>query len=73
MSAEEFFTIGVGNLGLLLPSNSLEFTLYTKTTRRNLGLTPRSHFLYRKLIQWQCVDKAKNVQIIIHQFPTKAG
>ena len=71
-SAEEFSTIGVGNLKLPLPINSLEFTPYIKTTRRNLGLTPPSHFLEGEHIQWQCVDKAKNVRIIVRQLPTKA-
>ena len=72
-SAEEFSTIGVGNLRLPLPINSLEFTPYIKTTRINLGLTPRSHFLEGELIQWQWADKAKNVRIIVRQLPTKSG
>ena len=45
--------------------------IYTKTTRWNLGLTPRIHFLEGELIQW--VDKIKSAWIIAGQFPTKAG
>ena len=34
---------------------------------------PNSHFLEGELIQWQWLDKAKNVRITANQFPTKTG
>ena len=46
---EEVFRHMIGNLGLLLPPNSLDLgTPNTKTTRWNLGLTPHPQFAWRR-------------------------
>ena len=47
------------------------FTPNTNAIRRNLGLTPRPHFLEGDHIHW--VDKAKYVWLIVGQLPIKAG
>ena len=45
------------------------FTPITNTTRWNLGLAPRSHFLERELIHW--MDKTKNLWKKVGQLPIK--
>ena len=47
------------------------FTPYKKATRWNLGLIPCSDFHEGEFIQWQWVDKAKNMRIIFSQLPKK--
>ena len=56
-SAVKLPTIDVGDLGVSLPSNSLDLgTSNTKTTRSNLELTPRPYYPDGEL-----VSKGKNV------------
>ena len=69
---EELSIIGVGNLGSPCLLILLSYTIL-KDSKMNLRLIPCSHLLEGELIQWQWADKAKNVQIIVHQLPTKAG